>query len=68
MIFHQAFTLNQFRENTYIIWDSQGIGIIVDPGCYTFEERQSLKSFIEEKNVTTKTKVFKSISELIVNL
>jgi glyoxylase-like metal-dependent hydrolase (beta-lactamase superfamily II) len=52
MIFHQAFTLNQFRENTYIIWDSQGIGIIVDPGCYTYEERLTLKNFIEEKNIT----------------
>jgi glyoxylase-like metal-dependent hydrolase (beta-lactamase superfamily II) len=52
MIFHQAFTLNPFQENTYIIWDENGIGIIVDPGCYTYEERQTLKTFIEEKNIT----------------
>jgi len=49
MIFHQAFTFNPFQENTYLIWDSQGIGIIVDPGCYTYEERQTVKAFIEEK-------------------
>jgi glyoxylase-like metal-dependent hydrolase (beta-lactamase superfamily II) len=52
MIFHQAFTLNPFQENTYIIWDENGTGIIVDPGCYTYEERQTLKTFIEEKNIT----------------
>ena len=51
MIFHQAFTLNPFQENTYIIWDENGTGIIVDPGCYTYEERQTLKNFLEEKNI-----------------
>jgi hypothetical protein len=39
----KSFSFNPFQENTYLIWDEHGMGAIIDPGCYTFEERQELK-------------------------
>lgn len=50
----KSFTFNPFQENTYLIWDEDGIGAIIDPGCYTFEERQELKKFVAENNITLK--------------
>ncbi len=47
----KTFCFNPFQENTYILWDTKGMGIIVDPGCYTYEERQVLKQFISENNI-----------------
>ncbi len=47
----KTFCFNPFQENTYIIWDVEGMGIIVDPGCYTYEERQVVKQFIAENNI-----------------
>jgi len=47
----KSFCFNTFQENTYIIWDSEGIGVIIDPGCYAYEERQTLKQFISDNNI-----------------
>jgi glyoxylase-like metal-dependent hydrolase (beta-lactamase superfamily II) len=47
----KSFSFNPFQENTYLIWDELGMGAIIDPGCYTFEERQELKTFVAENKI-----------------
>jgi len=51
MLTLHSFTQNPFQENTWLIWSEDGECIIVDPGCYTEEERQELSDFIEKKNL-----------------
>lgn len=46
-----TFTFNPFQENTYIIYDDTNDCIIIDPGCYTEQERNVLKDFITNKNL-----------------
>ncbi|MDZ4668190.1 MAG: MBL fold metallo-hydrolase [bacterium] len=48
----QRFVFNEFQENTYIIWDESLQCAIVDPGCSNADERNRLKSFIEDNNLT----------------
>lgn len=47
----KSFVFSPFQENTYLIYDENGQGIIVDPGCAEAHEKQALKSFIEENNI-----------------
>lgn len=44
-------TFNPFQENTYILYDETKDCIIIDPGCYDYEEKQELKNFIENKQL-----------------
>ncbi|MGV3630527.1 MAG: MBL fold metallo-hydrolase [Bacteroidota bacterium] len=37
---------NPFQENTYLVADEQHNCVIIDPGCYTSEEKSHLKSII----------------------
>jgi len=43
-----------FEVNTYIIHDSTGECVIIDPACYTVQEQKYLKEFISEKNLKPK--------------
>ncbi|MEM1319179.1 MAG: MBL fold metallo-hydrolase [Bacteroidota bacterium] len=45
------FSFNPFQENTYIIHDESKECIIIDPGCYTENERIQLKQFISYNNL-----------------
>lgn len=47
----QKFTFNPFQENTYLIWDDEKNGAIIDPGCYTPQEEQQIKLFILEHQI-----------------
>jgi hydroxyacylglutathione hydrolase len=47
----QKFTFNPFQENTYVLSDSTGLAVIVDPGCYEREEEQELQSYLEDNNL-----------------
>jgi hydroxyacylglutathione hydrolase len=47
----QVFTFNPFQENTYLLYNESKEAIIVDPGCYFREERETLKKFIEENEL-----------------
>ena len=47
MIQIQKLTFNPFQENTYVLFDETKECVIIDPGCYTNEEQERLKSFIE---------------------
>lgn len=42
------FTFNAFQENTYVVTDEANNCVIIDPGCYTAEERRELFDFIEK--------------------
>lgn len=48
----KLFTFNPFQENTYVLYDQNGAAAIVDPGCYESEERELLRSFILEENLS----------------
>ncbi|MBP6385116.1 MAG: MBL fold metallo-hydrolase [Pseudarcicella sp.] len=51
MITIKTFTFNQFRENTYVLSDETKQCIIIDPGCYEYEERRELTDYITEQNL-----------------
>ena len=47
----KSFTFNSFQENTYILYDETKECIIVDPGCYSIEEQNTLYEFIKKKQL-----------------
>ena len=47
----KAFTFNPFQENTYVVYTNEGDAVIIDPGCYEREEKESLSAFIAEKKL-----------------
>ncbi|MDR0894318.1 MAG: MBL fold metallo-hydrolase [Prevotellaceae bacterium] len=42
----KRFEFNMFPVNCYVLWDDTREAVIIDPGCYSTEEKQALKSFI----------------------
>ncbi|WP_347159642.1 MBL fold metallo-hydrolase [Pontibacter chitinilyticus] len=44
-------TFNAFQENTYLLHDDTRECVVIDPGCYTSEERQQLKKYVEDNNL-----------------
>lgn len=54
MIQIQTFTFNPFSENTYVVFDQTGEGVIIDPGCYETEEKTTLVKFIEDEGIKIK--------------
>ncbi len=44
----KTFYFNDLRECTYVLWDDTKECVIVDPGCYTPNEKERLVKFIEE--------------------
>ena len=46
-----CFEFNPFAENTYVVYDESGECAIFDPGCYTHEERTTLKNFVEKHHL-----------------
>jgi glyoxylase-like metal-dependent hydrolase (beta-lactamase superfamily II) len=51
MIQIHTFTFNPFSENTYVVYDDTGEGVIIDPGCYEKTEKAELAQFIESKKI-----------------
>lgn len=47
----KAFTFNPVQENSYILFNDQKKCVIIDPGCYFPEERQTLKDFIDKSGL-----------------
>ncbi|MBN9294738.1 MAG: MBL fold metallo-hydrolase [Flavobacteriia bacterium] len=47
----RTYTFNPFQENTYLIHDDQNNAVIVDPGCYTAQEREVLDEFIQNNDL-----------------
>ncbi len=52
MITIQRFIFNPFQQNTYLLYTNTKECAIVDPGCYTQEERDELVAFIESHGLT----------------
>ena len=52
MLSIKVFHFNPFGENTLILWDETGKGVIIDPGCMGPSEEERLFSFISQENVT----------------
>ena len=50
----KKFEFNMFPVNCYVLWDDTNEAVIIDPGCYYDEERETLKNFISNKNLTIK--------------
>lgn len=48
----KSFTFNPFQENTYVVYTDTKDAVIVDPGCYTREEKQHLIDFITDNQLT----------------
>jgi hydroxyacylglutathione hydrolase len=51
MISIKTLVFNPFSENTYLLYDETKECIIIDPGCYTPEEQDSLKNIIEQESL-----------------
>lgn len=51
MIHVSCFTVNPFQENTYLLYNDEGEGLIIDPGFYTSEERNQIKAFVDKNNI-----------------
>src|SRR5690606_8242839 len=47
----RTYTFNPFQENTYLVHDDQNNAVIVDPGCYTAQEREVLDEFIQSNGL-----------------
>lgn len=47
----KLFVFNAFQENTFVISDPEGKAMIIDPGCNTPSENETLRSYIREKNL-----------------
>lgn len=43
-----SYTFNPVGENTYVLYNEQGMCCIIDPGCYFQEERDGLRTGIEK--------------------
>ena len=50
----KVFTFNAFSENTYVLYEENGDGIIIDPGCQEAYEQELLVDFIRENNISLK--------------
>lgn len=46
-----SFVFNAFQENTYIVFDENGLCAIFDPGMSNYEEEATFASFIAENNL-----------------
>ena len=44
----KSFVFSPIQENTYILYNEFRECIIIDPGCYFDEEKEALKTFIED--------------------
>jgi len=50
----KTFTFNPFQENTYLLFDETNEAVLIDAGCIFEAEKQQLKRFIEQNNLTLK--------------
>lgn len=55
----QTFVFNHFGQNTYLIIDeTTSICAIVDPGCFFDEEKQKIKNYIQNNNLSLQKIIF----------
>lgn len=55
MLHIQYFVFNALRENTYVLYDAATREcLVLDPGCYTERERDTLDNFLADKRLLVK--------------
>ncbi|MGZ5253752.1 MAG: MBL fold metallo-hydrolase [Flavitalea sp.] len=54
MITIKQFTFSPVQENTYILFNEEKECIIIDPGCYSSQERNQLKDYVVEQGLQPK--------------
>lgn len=54
MLAVQVFTFSPIQENTYVLVNEQGEGVVIDPGCYDGAEREALADFFSQNGVQPK--------------
>lgn len=47
----KKFVFGPFQENTYVVYDSSKECVIIDPGCFTTDDENELKMFIENNEL-----------------
>jgi hydroxyacylglutathione hydrolase len=47
----QSFTFGPFQENTYVLYNENKKGIIIDPGCFEAHEKLELQNFISDNGI-----------------
>ena len=47
----RSFVFSPIQENTYLLHNSAGDALIIDPGCYFDEERRQLEEFVADKKL-----------------
>ena len=51
MIQIQTFVFNAYQENCFVVSDESKACVIIDPGCYTREEKEILANYIEQNEL-----------------
>lgn len=51
MIQLKSFVFSDFQENTYLLYSGKDC-LIIDPGCFTPDEKSQLHTFIEKNNLS----------------
>ena len=50
----KKFEFNMFPVNTYVLSDETGEAVVIDPGMFYPEEKQMLKDYLSDNNLTLK--------------
>jgi len=50
----KKFTFSPFSENTYVISDETKEAIVIDPGCLSQAEKETLNAYIKKEDLTIK--------------
>ena len=51
MLHVKVFPFNPLQENTCLVYDDGGRCAVIDPGCYSQDERDTLRSYIETEGL-----------------
>jgi len=54
MITVKSFEFSPIQENTYVLYNEFNNAIIIDPGCYFDDEKETLAGFIDKMGLTPK--------------
>lgn len=54
MLTVKSFEFSPIQENTYILYNEFNNAIIIDPGCYFDDEKETLAGFIDKMGLTPK--------------
>lgn len=54
MIQFKKFVFNPFQENTYLVFDETREAVIIDPGCYSQQEVETIKQIVDSDKLRIK--------------